>query len=511
MSRSSILGINQIRRFLHDRQYRQARLIKLVGLEHVYGYHNFGLLIVFLFFLFFSFLRSESPATYINNKWFLSFLGLLAIYSFRHIKRAIYIISLRKKSDYRRSLHIKECLKVKSKIMTSAIVRAAHLFIKQRKRMDGQIKLIDNSKVGLPKAWKLYDLKIENYRLIFVFRYYLYTVFEADLRQKVPHLIFDSAKTKRHQFKRVFKQARKLTLDSYIDKTFTIHAPDNHDIDILSFVTPEVVEAINNLKDYDLELVGDRLFCYAPFLRRDELAGFQQKCSNLYLKLVDNFTQTKKPRAAAVQAPQLASHPSRYASKLPHLAVAVILSVFALFIVFASIKFINSFVLEKIEARAAIEPVIIAMALVAAIAILFIGALLRGVRAVVSNLRDDLRETTEPEWRPARRPARLKRGAKLQCLRCNKECLHRKLGRGRLAQCNQCLNQRLVAPGQSWQSYPVWQLAAISYLCSQLSCQHTTRFFKIRYHDAGQCSECHNRQKTNALVHWKLALKSTAR
>ena len=290
MSRSSILGINSIRRFLHDRQYRQARLIKLVGLKHVYGYHNFGLLVLLLPFLF---LGSGRPAAYLNNKWFLLFLGLLAIYSFRHIKRAIYIFSLRKKSDYRRSLHIKACFKLESKIMTSAIVRAAHPFIQQRQRIDGRIKLIDSSKADLPKAWKLYDLKIENHRLIFVLRYSLYTVFEADLRQKVPHLIFDSAKSKRHQFKRVFKQARKLTLDSYIDKTFTVHAPDNHDIEILSFVTPEVVEAINNLKDYDLELVGDRLFCYAPFLRREELSGFQQKCSNLYWELVDNFTQTK--------------------------------------------------------------------------------------------------------------------------------------------------------------------------------------------------------------------------
>ena len=423
MSRSSILGINSIRRFLHDRQYRQARLIKLVGLEHVYGYHNFGLLVVFLPFLF---LGSGRPAAYLNNKWFLLFVGLLAIYSFRHIKRAIYIFSLRKKSDYRRSLHIKACFKLESKIMTSAIVRAAHPFIQQRKRIDGRIKLIDNSKADLPKPWKLYDLKIENHRLIFVLRYSLYTVFEADLRQKVPHLIFDSAKSKRHQLKRVFKQARKLTLNSYIDKTFTVHAPDNHDIDILSFVTPEVVEAINNLKDYDLELVGDRLFCYAPFLRREELSGFQQKCSNLYLKLVDNFTQTKKPSAAAVEAPQLASHPSRYAYKLPHLAGAVMLSVFTLFTVFASIKFINGLVLKEIEAGTATTPVGVLIGFMAAIALLFIGALLWSLRTVVSNLRNDLRETAEPEWRPARRPARLKRGAKLQCLRCNKKCLHRK-------------------------------------------------------------------------------------
>ena len=102
------------------------------------------------------------------------------------------------------------------------------------------------------------------------------------------------------------------------------------------------------------------------------------------------------------------------------------LSVFTLFTVFASIKFINGLVLKEIEAETATTPVGVLIGFMAAIALLFIGG--SAVESPDSGLKftNDLRETAEPEWRPAWRPARLKRGAKLQCLRCNKKCLHRK-------------------------------------------------------------------------------------
>src|SRR5690606_23327615 len=41
------------------------------------------------------------------------------------------------------------------------------------------------------------------------------------------------------------------------------YCPEGYKIDSLSFISPEVMEAILEAKEYDLEIVGDRLYLYS--------------------------------------------------------------------------------------------------------------------------------------------------------------------------------------------------------------------------------------------------------
>lgn len=55
----------------------------------------------------------------------------------------------------------------------------------------------------------------------------------------------------------------------------------HHQIDTLSFIPPEVIEAMLAMKEYDIEFIGDSLLCYAPLLKQEKLKDFQSKCLNL--------------------------------------------------------------------------------------------------------------------------------------------------------------------------------------------------------------------------------------
>ena len=117
-----------------------------------------------------------------------------------------------------------------------------------------------------------------------------YTVFEAKLKRPIPHLIFDSKTAKGYQFQSVYLKAQRLPFDSHLDSHFRIYSPKGYQIDTLSIITPEVVEAILGAKDYDVEFVGDSLFCYAPLLPKRQLAAFKERALNIYNSVNDNLS-----------------------------------------------------------------------------------------------------------------------------------------------------------------------------------------------------------------------------
>ena len=123
-----------------------------------------------------------------------------------------------------------------------------------------------------------------------------YTVFEAQLRRRLPHLLFDSKQAKKRQFRHLYRQAQELSLEGGINDYFDVYAPDYYDIDVLSFITPEVIVAILAMRDYDLELIDDGLLCYAPLLSSAEIKVFQQRCLHLFNHLDDNLSAYRDDR-----------------------------------------------------------------------------------------------------------------------------------------------------------------------------------------------------------------------
>ena len=129
-----------------------------------------------------------------------------------------------------------------------------------------------------------------------------YTVFEAKLRQIVPHLVFDGRAAKGQQFKSIYSNSQQLkgVLGAEFDRLFAAYSPAHHTIETLSFITPEVIEAMQAMGDYDLEFVDNSLLCYAPFLSPARIDSFRQLCFNLYGKVNDNL-RLYKPKAAEIK------------------------------------------------------------------------------------------------------------------------------------------------------------------------------------------------------------------
>ena len=124
-----------------------------------------------------------------------------------------------------------------------------------------------------------------------------YTVFETKLRQIVPHLLFDSRRAKGRQFRSIYLKSASLqsVFGAEFERIFVSHSPGHHDLETLSFITPEVVEAMLGLSDSDLELIDNSLFCYGPLRAESELVDFRRRAANLHAKLNDNLRRYQPP------------------------------------------------------------------------------------------------------------------------------------------------------------------------------------------------------------------------
>ncbi len=165
--------------------------------------------------------------------------------------------------------------------------------------------------------YRLYDVVFDLYRRNRGGRYKAregyYTVFHAKLQRPVPHLVFDNKKAKGRQFKHIYLNSQRLSLDANFDDHFTTYSPKYHQIETLSFITPEVLEAMIGLKNEDVEFLDDHLFCYAPLLSRPRLASFRRQCFNLHAKVNDNLRSYGwRPQKTASFARRLAKNPLRY-------------------------------------------------------------------------------------------------------------------------------------------------------------------------------------------------------
>ena len=147
--------------------------------------------------------------------------------------------------------------------------------------------------------WKIYDavfgdsVSMESY----------YTVFEAQLRREVPQLVLDSRQAKRQQFAKVYLHAQRLELGPNLVDYFEVYAPNGYQIEALSFITPEVIEALMLMADRDVEFNRDSLLCYAPLLSAADLDRFQSQCLYLYNKVADNLSPNPDRRRARQSPP----------------------------------------------------------------------------------------------------------------------------------------------------------------------------------------------------------------
>lgn len=91
-----------------------------------------------------------------------------------------------------------------------------------------------------------------------------YAVVSFTLPRRLPHVLFDSVTSNKKQFRMIFDGSQKHSLEGNFDTYFTTYFATDYTIDSMSFITPEVMQAMIEASAYDVEVVDDKLYLFGP-------------------------------------------------------------------------------------------------------------------------------------------------------------------------------------------------------------------------------------------------------
>ena len=124
---------------------------------------------------------------------------------------------------------------------------------------------------------------------------------KTQLARPMPNVFFDSKQARHRQFRFVFQHKQIHHLEGDFDKFFTTYFPENYEIDSMSFITPDVMQALKQAANYDVEIVGDSLFIYGPIYDLEtELADMSTKLLAIKKSLAQttaNYHDDRLPEA----------------------------------------------------------------------------------------------------------------------------------------------------------------------------------------------------------------------
>jgi hypothetical protein len=129
---------------------------------------------------------------------------------------------------------------------------------------------------------------------------FYYAVMSVELPRELPHVFFDSLRARKRQFRFHFSRDQLISLEGNFDKYFAAYCPDGYTIDFLSFISPDVMLSLIDAKDYDVEVVGNRLFLYSslkdPFAQIEDM---HTKIATIKKQLLDNILTYRDERLPA--------------------------------------------------------------------------------------------------------------------------------------------------------------------------------------------------------------------
>lgn len=123
-----------------------------------------------------------------------------------------------------------------------------------------------------------------------------YSILEIKLPRHLPNMLFDSPKTHRRQFRKLFDRSQVHRLEGSFDEHFTTYFPPYYSIDALSIITPEVMQAMIDADSFDIEISGDRLYLYRPLMPVNDIPGLIQKGMSIKEKLMNNIETYRDER-----------------------------------------------------------------------------------------------------------------------------------------------------------------------------------------------------------------------
>lgn len=144
-----------------------------------------------------------------------------------------------------------------------------------------------------------------------------YLVLEVQLKRYLPHILFDSKLAKKRQFKSMYLQTQRISVQGPFDDVFDTYVPQTYHIDTLSFITPEVMEALLAARAYDIEIINDKLLLYAPLLDKKEMKVFATKGRALAAHINDNIDTYRDDRLTGAERKTIVTPFARTLLKSP--------------------------------------------------------------------------------------------------------------------------------------------------------------------------------------------------
>lgn len=132
------------------------------------------------------------------------------------------------------------------------------------------------------KNWSLRTFSYAIYNRYNKQKTILYSVMTIPLDRNMPHMLFDSKKSNGRQYRALYDHTQRQKLEANFEKHFTTYFPRHYSIDGRSIIGPEVMEALIQADEYDIEIAGSSLYLSSPLVRPDKLEDIINKGTDIY-------------------------------------------------------------------------------------------------------------------------------------------------------------------------------------------------------------------------------------
>lgn len=125
-----------------------------------------------------------------------------------------------------------------------------------------------------------------------------YSVIQIPLHRQLPHIVFDSKRMRGRQMRFDFDKDQQIHLEGNFDTYFDTYFPAHYEIDLLSIITPEVMQTLMTAAGFDIEIYNDHLKLYAPIVPASKVPQALQLGLLIRDKLLHNITTYSDDRLA---------------------------------------------------------------------------------------------------------------------------------------------------------------------------------------------------------------------